>query len=78
MASSPHDLRPLRNEFTRPRVQRVKLAMISVSLVAASALLGLVLGHSRVFSHRTVKTIEVFAIFFVVAMMILRRAQRSR
>lgn len=78
MASSPHELRRLRNDLTRPRVHRAKLAMISLSLVAASSLLGIVLGHSRVFSHRTVKTIEVFAIFFVVAMMILRRAQRSR
>jgi hypothetical protein len=58
-------------------VQRAKLAIISLSLVAASSLLGLVLGHSSVFSHRTVMTIEVFAIFFVVAIMILRRAQRS-
>lgn len=76
MSSSPHELHRLRNEFTRPSVHRAKLAMISLSMVAASSLLGL--GHSRVLSHRTVKTIELFAIFFVVAMMILRRAQRSR
>jgi hypothetical protein len=74
----PHELRRFRNDLTRPRVHRAKLAMISSSLVAASSLLGIVQGHSCVFSHRTVKTIEVCAIFFVVAMMILRRAQRSR
>ena len=78
MASSPHELHRFRNEFTRPRVQRAKLVMISLLLVSTSSLLGLVLGHSRLFSSRTWKTIEVFAIFFVAAMMILRRAQRSR
>jgi|ERR1022692_1173084 hypothetical protein len=79
MASSPHELHQLRRELPGPRVQRAKAAMISLSLVAASASLGLMLGHSRMFPHRTWKAIEVLAILSLATMMILRRvAQRSR
>jgi fatty-acid desaturase len=79
MASSSHELHRLGSELLRPRVQRGKAVMISLLLVATAVSLGLVLGHSRLISHRTSKAIEVVAIFFLVAMMLLRRgARRSR
>jgi hypothetical protein len=37
MASLPHELHRLRGELPRPRVQRAKLAIVSVLLVTASA-----------------------------------------
>jgi hypothetical protein len=85
MASLPHELRSLRSELPRPRVQRAKLAMISVSLVTASSVVGLVMGHrrpaavvafGRLFSHRTWQAVEAVAFLFLVAMTVVARQKR--
>jgi hypothetical protein len=85
MATPPDVLHRLRNESRRPRVPRANLVMIAVSLVVASAMLFLVLGHrrspaleafGRLFSLRTWRILEAVSLLSLFAMTAMARAKR--
>jgi hypothetical protein len=85
MASFPEEARRLREELPRPRVPRFNQVMIAVSLVAASATLGLMLGHrrspaleafGRLFSLRTWRLLEAVSFLSLWGMTAVALAKR--
>jgi hypothetical protein len=85
MASLPEEARRVPDEWPRPRLPRFNQVMIALSLVVASAALGLVLGHrrppalvafGRLFSRRTWRILEAVSFLSLWGMAAVARAKR--
>jgi hypothetical protein len=85
MRSFPEEARRQPDELPRPRVPRFNQVMIAVTLVAASATLGLILGHrrspaleafGRLFSLRTWRILQAVSFLSLLGMTAVARAKR--